>query len=266
MMPRKFLSGWRKSNLYKRLAVIIIFAVLSSVGISAASELDSLFLQAKQYYESNEFDQALAVYTDIINRGYESPALYFNAGNCYFKKGELGFAILYYLRAQRLDPNDDDINSNLAFARQFIPSRLEGVKINPVTEFFGTVTSPFTLDLLAWLSSILFILLVLSLSGIIYFQMRSLGTKLTVYVLITLFVISAGLTTYKYRNEYLTKRGVIVAREAKVYSAPTENSDVEFVGTFGLTFEVGRAVDDYYLVIFENKRKGWIKTELVNII
>ncbi|MEW5925389.1 MAG: tetratricopeptide repeat protein [Candidatus Zixiibacteriota bacterium] len=252
--------------MYKGIAVIIILLVISAIGAASASELDSLLLQARQYYEDNDYDKALSIYNDVSARNYVSSSLYFNIGNCYFKKGELGYAILYYLRAQRLNPNDDDIKANLEFARQFMPNRLEGVKINPVTEFFDTVTAPFTLDLMAWLSSISFIILILLLSGLVYYQWCGLISKLTVYILIAVFVISAGLTTYKYRSEYLTKRGVIVAKEAKIYSAPTENSDVEFVGAFGLTFEVGRSVDNYYLVIFENKRKGWIRADLVDII
>jgi hypothetical protein len=79
-------------------------------------------------------------------------------------------------------------------------------------------------------------------------------------------LIGLGMTTYKYRIEYLTRTGVIVSEEARVFSAPAEDSDVEFVGAFGLTFEVGKRLDDYYLVIFENKRKGWIRKDDIGII
>jgi len=235
-------------------------------GVSYATEPDSLFQQANQHFEDKEYDKALEIYTGLTESGYESASLYFNIGNCYFKQGELGYAILYYLRAKRLDPNDDDINANLDFARQFMPTRLEGIEFNPVTQFFGTITGPFTLDLLAWLSSIFFVILVLFLSALVYFQLGGLPSKLLVYLLLALFLVSAGMTTYKYRNEYMTGKGVIVADEARIYSAPAADSDLEFVGAFGLTFEVGREIDNYYLVMFENKRKGWIKKELVEII
>jgi len=242
--------------------VLIIVAAVAS----PASDLDSLIQQANQHFEDKDYDKALELYTDLSHRGYESASLFFNIGNCYFKKGELGYAVLFYLRAKRLDPNDDDINANLDFARQFMPTQMEGVEINPVTQFFGMLTAPFTLDILAWLSSIMFIILILFLSAFIYFQLNGLGTKLIIYFLLGLFVISAGLTTYKYRHEYMTRRGVIVTDEAKVFSAPTADGDLEFVGAFGLTFDIGREADDYYLVIFDNKRKGWIKKEFVEII
>jgi len=250
----------------KRIIISTVLLMLIFAAGANAADVDSLLSEAGQQFENKDYDSALAIYTGIIDLGYESAALHFNIGNCYFKKGELGYAILYYLRAKRLNPNDDDINANLEFARQFMPTRMEGLEINPVSQFFGMLTSPFTLEKLAWISSILFIILLLLVCGMIYFQINGLGAKLIVYMMLALFIVSAGLTTWKYRNEYMTKKGVIVADEARVYSAPSADGDLEFVGGFGVTFEVGRSVNDYYLVIFENKRKGWIKKELVEII
>jgi len=192
--------------------------------------------------------------------------LYYNIGNCYFRQGELGYAILYYLRAKRLNPNDDDINSNLAFARQFMPTRMEGVKINPITSFFDMVVAPFTMNMMSWMGSILFILFLLFLSLMIYFQFRGLFVKITAYCLLILVIVTLSLAGYKFRSEYMTQKGVLVTTEAEIYSAPSENSDLEFTGGFGLTFEIKKSTGDYYLVIFENKRKGWIKKENVEII
>jgi tetratricopeptide (TPR) repeat protein len=237
---------------------------LGSAGF--AFDPDSLFLQAGKHFESQEYELALADYEKLTGGGYISAPIYYNIGNCYFKKGELGYAILYYLRAKRLDPNDDDITANLAFARQFMPTRLEGVTINPVTEFLGVVTAPFTLEGIAWLSSTLFILFILLLSAIIYFRLGHVGVKIAAYILLVLVLISSGITSYKFRNEYLIKNGVVVAEEARVFSGPTEDSDLEFVGAFGLTVEIKKSVSNYYLVIFENKRKGWIKKDNVETI
>ncbi|UCD94618.1 MAG: tetratricopeptide repeat protein [Candidatus Zixiibacteriota bacterium] len=250
----------------RSLAILVIVAAVSLPGGASALGVDSLFASANNHFEQKEYDLALDEYVEVAGMGYESAALHFNIGNCHFKQGQLGYAILYYLRAKRLNPNDDDINANLAFARQFMPTRLEGVKVNPVTEFMKMVVSPFTLEKIAWISSVLFVVFFLFLSAMIYFRLQGFGSKLLVYVLLILMLVGLGMTTYKYRIEYLTKTGVIVSEEARVFSAPSVDSDVEFVGAFGLTFEVGKKVDDYYLVIFENKRKGWIRKDDIEII
>ena len=52
-------------------------------------------------------------YEQVSKNGYESPALYYNLGNCYFKLHNLPAAILSYERARRLAPRDEDIAYNL---------------------------------------------------------------------------------------------------------------------------------------------------------
>ncbi len=234
----------------------------SAFAISA----DSLFSRANNYYKNKDFDKALSDYLKLEDNGYKSAALYFNIGNCYFKDGKPGYAILYYLRAKRIDPFDEDIETNLQFARQFMPTRLEGVQINPIATFLELLVEPFTLNALAWISSILFILFILLWAAKIYFGFHGLGPKIGIYILLFLVIVSSGLTTYKYRADYMTEKGVIVADEARIYSGPGEDNDVEFVGGFGLEFQVEKDAGNYYLVIFENKRKGWINKKNVEII
>ena len=227
---------------------------------------DSLFNSAGVKYENRQYASALSDYLKIGQSGYKSAPLYYNIGNCYFKESELGYAVLYYLRAQRLDPTDDDISGNLEFVRQFMPVTLEGVKINPFITFMDSIVSPFTLNRLAWISSILFILFVLFLCAVIYFQFGGIFVRSVGYVLVIVLLVSSVMTTYKYRTDYMTVRGVVVAAEAGVYSGPGEDHDFEFNGAAGLIFEIERAEGGYYLVIFENKRKGWINKENVEII
>lgn len=245
---------------------IIITALFIPVPAISAYNADSLFAAACRFYESKDYSSALQNYLQLEKDDHISAALYFNIGNCYFKEGKIGYSILYYLRAQHLKPNDDDISSNLAFARQFMPTTLEGVRINPVTSFFNSVVSPFTLNGWAWISSLLFVLLMLFLSALVYFGWRGFQLKIAGYALFFLLIISSSLTTYKYRTEYLTRRGVVVADQAQVFSGPGEDNNVEFNGAFGLTFEIEKESGDYYLVIFENGRKGWIGKNRVEII
>ena len=143
---------------------------------------------------------------------------------------------------------------------------MEGVEINPVTTFMDGLVLPFTLNQLAWLASILFIIFMLYLCVIIAMRYRGIGIRIIGYVLVIALLISSAMTTYKYRTDYGRETGVVVAPEANVYSGPGVGHDLEFVGSYGLTFVVERAEDDYYLVMFENKRKGWIEKHLVELL
>jgi hypothetical protein len=56
---------------------------------------------------------------------------------------------------------------------------------------------------------------------------------------------------------------VIVAEEAPVTTGPSPQSDLELQGAPGLIVEIVGETPDYYNVLFENKRRGWLKKDLV---
>jgi tetratricopeptide (TPR) repeat protein len=69
--------------------------------------------QAASFYE-----KSLIRYERIIrDGGIRNGKLYYNIGNIYFRKGDIGRAILNYRRAQLFTENDINIQKNLEFAR-----------------------------------------------------------------------------------------------------------------------------------------------------
>jgi tetratricopeptide (TPR) repeat protein len=229
----------------------------------AAADFQEEFAQANRFYEQKDYDSAVRLYTSMVEQGAESADVYYNLGNAYFKKGDVGHAVVNYLRAKRLDPSDEDIRHNLEFARQFTRVRMEGVELNPISGFIQSLVEPYRLSTLAWVSSIFFILFcgVLILRYGIGFQGPLVKSGMIAGLVLVL--VLAGLTTYKYRTDYLTERVVIVADESPVLNGPTPNADVEFQGAPGLVAEVLTRSGDYYNVLFENKRRGWIRNDLV---
>lgn len=91
-------------------------AAAGDQGISNAETI-SKFAAAGLAYKTEDYDRAIAAYEAILNGGKESGALYYNLGNSYFKKGDLGKAVFNYERARRLIPRDGDLNFNAQYAR-----------------------------------------------------------------------------------------------------------------------------------------------------
>ncbi|UCE46299.1 MAG: tetratricopeptide repeat protein [Phycisphaerales bacterium] len=76
------------------------------------------------------YAKAILSYERIINEGrIENAKLFYNLGNAYFLKEDIGKAILNYRRAERLSGSDADIQKNLDFARS---RRID--KITPKTQ------------------------------------------------------------------------------------------------------------------------------------
>lgn len=250
-------------NLLKHSLFVGLITLAWSLPVSA-SEND--FETANKYFEQGEYDSAIKMYHKIEESGIESAALYYNLGNAYFKNGDLGRAVLYYHRAKRLAPSDRDILNNLEFAGRFTSVKMEGVELNPINSFLSALVGNYRLKSLGWIASICFMIFVGLLILKYGLQIQFIGLNSALMLALFLTIISSGLTTFKYRAEYLNKRAVIVAQESSIYSGPSSNTDLEFEGSPGLLVEVINQSGDFYDVLFENKRRGWIKTELVEII
>ena len=246
-----------------------ILAGIVFLGIPAVTALGTTtddFNRANQYYAERAFDSALAGYQAIERTGLESAELYYNIGNCHFKSGDLGRAVLYYLRAKRLNPSDDDIDANLAFTRGFTRIQMEGVQLNPVYSLVESTLEPIALNTIAWIASGLFVLFVLSLT--VRFGLGRTGSvvRVALGVLSILLLVAVFATTFKYRRDYVVRRAVVVAEDCPVLSGPTPQAQIELHGAPGLVVEIVGGSGDYYNVLFENKRRGWILKDRLAVV
>ena len=113
--------------------LFILFSFGCPVPVNAKlsdEQLYSLFSRANEAFRqahsipdnSNKaiklYEEAILIYEKIISEGHiQNSKLYYNLGNAYLLKSDLGEAILNYRRAEKLDSADTNIQKNLAFAR-----------------------------------------------------------------------------------------------------------------------------------------------------
>jgi len=76
-------------------------------------------------YNSGRYQDAIGIYTSLVSAGFESSDLYYNIGNSYFKLNDIPHAILWYERAQRIDPGNEDVIFNLNVASSRITDKIE---------------------------------------------------------------------------------------------------------------------------------------------
>lgn len=243
--------------------LLIGFLIILPMAIGVASQ-SALFEQGNAYYADQQYSQAIDSYEALLQQNMESAALYYNLGNAHFKNGDLGLAVLNYLRAQRLEPGNEDIDHNLEFARQFSRVQMEGVTLNPINSTLAEIVASYRLEMMAWVTSGFFIAMILLLIARFGFGRRGSVVRVPTIILVILFVATAGLTTFKYRNDYLTRRAVIVTDECPVLSGPSVRAEIEFQGASGLILIILDESDEYYNVLFENQRRGWVRKDLVS--
>jgi tetratricopeptide (TPR) repeat protein len=89
------------------------------------------FAKANQEYAAGDFKSAIADYEELVRSGQDTPNVFYNLGNAYFRQNNFGHAILNYERALALEPHHPEAQANLRVARdearalELIPGRWE---------------------------------------------------------------------------------------------------------------------------------------------
>ena len=106
--------------------IFIIFLVFTS-----NQAIDDLFQKSNEYYTNGDYQNAVNGYLDVLDSGFESSELYFNLGNSFYKLNNIPDSNFYYEKAKSISPNDEDILTNLIFAKNL---RIDKIEILPTTQ------------------------------------------------------------------------------------------------------------------------------------
>jgi len=224
--------------------------------------------QANEFYQKNQFEDAIALYTKTVDLQFESAVLYYNLGNAYFKYGEHARAMLWLERARRLDPNNEDITHNIAFVQQKLIDRIEVLPELFIVKWWNTCSKLLTGNQWATLSIItcaLFALCILLILLVRISLIRSTSIFIAILALfLTIFsVIFAKKETMRY-VQY--PEGIIMQHVINVKSTPNEKGSDLFVIHSGLKVGVTDQLNEWMEIRLPNGEKGWILAEQVEEI
>jgi len=249
----------------KKWFIIAVVGLILTGSAYGQADLQENFNRGNVLYADGDFRGAIEAFKKAAESGYASPELYFNLGNAYFRDGQLGKSLVNYIRARRLDPRDEDILTNIEFARQYTVDRLEvseeAILLDYVNRFFDW----FRLSEIAWVSAILYLILVIIIiAGFLYRWI--VIPKAVLSLVLVLFIIAGILTAVKYDRDVATRTGVVAVSSVDVKNGPGEDFKNQFTAHAGLIFSIDREDSGWYLVNFENRVKGWLpKTAIAEI-
>ncbi|AFN73636.1 Hypothetical protein MROS_0393 [Melioribacter roseus P3M-2] len=250
-----------------KLRLTAILILVMSLNLSAQSP-EELFKKANDYYRQQSYDKSIELYNEIINSGYESPALYFNLGNAYFKSGKIGYAILFFEKGLKLEPGDEDLLYNLRIARARTVDKVEEVPRIFLAEWWDAIVTSLSLDGWAVIVILVYLIFMASLGG--YFLSRKINIqKLSFFtasfVLPVLIVLSIILYT-RYNRELTVQYGILVESVYSVKAAPDESSNDAFVVHEGLKMELIDKVGDWVKIKLPDGKVGWVESNAVGQI
>lgn len=262
----------RKSHKAAGGAAVAVILMMSLPSVSQAandSYVDSLWTSAGQSYAAGNWENALSVYASIDKLGLESPYLYCNIGNSYFKLADYPHAILYYERALKLDPSCSDARYNLHIASGLVQD-----KIDPVPEFLlksWTRSICYILDSDAWAwLSLAFLAVTVAMVLLFILSGTSAARKTGFSLAIVFFLLAASSFSFSIwqKNDYMRADGAIVMSPVtSVKSSPSEEVSKDlFILHEGTKVTILDAVGDWRNIELADGRQGWIHTEDIEVI
>jgi tetratricopeptide (TPR) repeat protein len=251
MTPQRFLT-----------LTATIWLGLLAPGVSAGQ--GAYFDEGNQRYQEGDFDGALERYVRILDEGLESGELYYNIGNTYFKLGELGPAILYFERARRLMPGDDDLLANLELAQSLTADEITPLPgfwlFRVVSWWVGLLPRP----ALVWLVALAYLTAMTAITLVVLRPATALapwgrrvaaaGAAVTIVLGINLGVREMGIGA--------PEEAVIMAEEVEVQSAPSGDSTLQIFAVHeGTKVRIDRRSEAWIEVVLEDGKVGWVRAD-----
>ena len=243
----------------KRTIIYIALLLVSVVAYGAEpTSLERWDAGNKAYIEGN-YDKAIEEYSAILDGGEYSMKLYYNLANAYFKSGAIGKSILYYNKALRIAPSQEDIRHNLAIAEAQTKDRIAVIPEFFLNRWLRTMRN--SMSCMAWsvLSLVLFgILLAFALLFLLASRLR--WRKAGFYGALCAFVLFVAMTAFAVssRNDMLSHNEAIVMGTAiSVKSSPDNSATDLFVLHEGTKVKLLDEVDEWCEVVIADGKKGW---------
>lgn len=247
--------------------ILILFALLSlfflEIGMASNNHEAAAFNRANVYYERPNYDEAIKQYSSILESGLESGNLYYNLGNCFFKKGELGKSLLNYEKARRLIPLDKDLESNYEYACSLIKGGAITSKKSLPLRVSNYFFERFTVDGLTILLSLLYILILVGILISLFFRpFKKHALIISVFMGLFFILGFVGLTR---KIALLNKEAIVVTEQTDAKFEPMDKATTYFALYEGSKVEIISSKNNWHKVRRQDNKSGWVQNNALII-
>ncbi|MCX6304716.1 MAG: tetratricopeptide repeat protein [Bacteroidetes bacterium] len=242
----------------KPFGIVIIFLFAAFTAFPSVEQLN--VAKANKAYSAGSYSIAADLYQKVADAGFASPELFYNLGNTYFKMNDYSRAILWYERARRLDPGNEDINFNLNVANTKISDKIEPLPELFYKRWFNGLIQFLPAD--TW--AMMFICMVVAglLGLVMYLASRVLVLrKIGFWAALGLFLLSFvsfvfAWNGYNFANS--ASEAIIFAPTITVKSSPDDKSTDLFVVHEGTKVKLLDNISGWYEIRIANGSVGWL--------
>ncbi len=234
------------------LAAIVFSLIILS--FKTASVSDALWIEANEAYHNRDYSRAKELYSQIESdiAPYSSAAVYYNKANTLFRLKDYSNALLYYLKAERINPRDTDVKANIRRCRAAL-----GVNMPGHSMLYNMLSF---LKIEEWV-----VLFVFSIWGLIFFLVgkglkHSIKASFAVFFGISSVLLCFGIVLY------LNIVGInwrLAVRKSVLYSGPSEK-ETKLGDVIAGDMLKELSVQGQWVKVYlpGKKEAGWIKPDI----
>lgn len=240
-------------------AIFSLTLFLLFVSVLKADE--NQFEKAEKLYRAGEYDKAIKEFESILSENEISSSVFYNIGNCYYKKSDYTKAILYYEKAAKYNPSDEDILYNLQITRLRLTDEVNSNE-SGVSGWFFAVVNTRGADYWTWLT------VLMSIAGTLFLFLMFFSTKIsfkrislaTAFAAFAFSIVFYFFSSYQIAHFNADDEAVIISENAEARSEPDAASKPVFIVPAGMKVKILSEKEGWYEVIL-NSNVGWLKHE-----
>ncbi|MDR0822212.1 MAG: tetratricopeptide repeat protein [Endomicrobium sp.] len=233
--------------------IVFISALLSFADDSSVLNQIS---NAETAFKNGDYNRTVEIYETLIQvEKINNPSFYYNLSNAYYRRGDIGRALLNIEKAYKLSPRDKDIKDNMQYL-------LTMTGQNANTDLIESAVNLFSLNEITAAASVIMILFLLSASAFLFFRRQFI--KKIFSLLLILSILSCSLTALKAFSALKDKAVVLNASILK--SGPKEDNADIFNIPAAKIITVLSAVDDWSRISFKDNETavdGWLENNKI---
>lgn len=227
-----------------------------------AQEAKKQLAEAQHYLQEKQYAEAIESYDELLAKGFESEAIYYNMGIAHFELGQFPESILYFEKTLKANPKNKAAQHNLDLANKKIDQ--EFIRVEAFFLFRWWKNTVMLFNLGTW-TFLIFTILLLSLVSFYFYlfakeaPFNKWGMRVF-YPLVFLFFFSliATWSRYSFRTD---QNRAIVLQKTELYSSPDQRSEKRYDLEAGTAIEIIDSLENWYKIQLINKEYGWIADE-----
>lgn len=252
----------------KKLTFYLVFALFGLGTYAQTADWQKTFDKVNETFQKEHFKEAIEGYLTLANFYENSPELYFNLANAYYKTGAYVDAVYYYEKALQLDPTMQEAKTNLNFTKEHLEDDITIIQEYDKKDIAHQTLGKLSSDGWAILATLCSVALLLFF--IVYYKTPNSTAKRLLFVAMTLSVVVGIASIYAANFETNYSKNAAIGI---VYSAKTELKE-EAKSTSTTVRELHKGTKVFILdrkglwinVRLENQELGWIDKEAIREI